>query len=1085
MPISKTQKTQESTCSRRSWSRTPAANFIATRFKQLDANGDGKLSAEELKKATPAVQRRLDGADQDKDGFLTLEEVRAHLGGAAPPAKQPEVAPMPKAKTEVMASTPTPVDGKPVLKSLPDSDAVRDAAGKGQLFECVHVPGITDVRKGMNGFAIADLNHDGRPDLVAVFTPPIARPEDPAKTGDVERVPLRQASDQLLVLINEGGFKFRSHTIEIRGSTLTNDKFGQRTQIPNLVDFNGDGHLDILITRSAAMLAGKMRADVKDGGNTLLVSDGAWDKFRDLSDKLGIRNETGYNRQTSIGDVNRDGWLDIAIGCDNIGNAQGGLPYSRLYVFKPNGPKFEDGKFEDIGGTDLVPDFGGFYHDSAKDKAGPGITLRDLDDDGDLDLIQSFHVDVREPLLPYSPGEYRQGLFCWKNLLVETGTLKFEKVIGNGFAAEARLKYNRQKQIYEPASDVKAPGLPYIAVADVDNDGRPDIFATGPSDQSWSPRVEYVGGRFWTNKGGFQFEERTKAAGLDAINNTYRQWYEFFECPLSNFHQNWKPRTDAVRSQPGLKPNNPIDNRPYYADAVFGDFNNDGWLDLVVLDRRESPALVIRSILFLNKGDGTFEPKPTTFSGLDAGGISGEAADLNGDGLLDLVIASDPDNTGGASDIRRYESKVYWNTGEHGGGANHWLRLRFSGVKDAELIGAKVELIAGGQKQYRWVHSNHSYKSGGALDAHFGLGKHDKADVVVTLPGGKPIRFENVTVDRFVELDLARQRVTVVSMPLQNRQPKFTMPILDVDQAQQPKPSAYRETSHKLNVDNREREYLVQSPADPKGPLPIVFFFHGGGGRGATAFTRLGLGELAAMDQFLAVYPQAWKANWNDGREARALPAQVEGVDDVKFVRAIIDDLAKRFPVDRGRIFATGVSNGGIFCHYLAAHAAELFAGIAPVVAGMAEPVAAKFQPRHPISLLVIQSDADKLVPIHGGAILNLPRHGRIIATEEMLKKYLLHNGITAKPTVEQLPDRDPKDGTTTEIHRWPEGRDGVRVEYWLVKGGGHTLPGRDPVLAGVREDLVGKTSRDFDAIEVIWKFFQSCPARKQDTREK
>jgi arylsulfatase A-like enzyme len=728
-----------------------ADDTIATRFKQLDTNSDGKLSADELKKATPAVQKRLDGADKDKDGFLTLEEVRAHLGSAAPPAKQPEVAPKPKPKSE---PTPLGTADKPALKPGPNNAAGKDAAGNGQLFESIHVAGLTDIRKGMNGFALADLNHDGRPDLVAVFTPPIARPEDPAKTGEVERVPLRQASDQLLVLINEGGFKFRSHTIEIRGSTLTNDKFGQRTQIPNLADFNGDGHLDILITRSAAMLAGKMRADVKDGGNTLLVSDGAWDKFRDLSDKLGIRNETGYNRQTSIADVNRDGWLDVAIGCDNIGNAQGGLPYSRLFVFKPNGPKFQDGKFEDIGGTDLVPDFGGFHHDSAKDKAGPGITLRDLDGDGDLDLLQSFHVDVREPLLPFSPGEYRQGFFCWKNQLVETGKLKFEKVTGNGFAAEARLKYNRDKQLYEPASDAKAPGLPYIAVADVDNDGQPDVFATGPSDRSWSPRVEYVGGRFWTNKGGFQFEERTKAAGLHAINNTYRQWYEFFDCPLSNFHKTWKPKVDKLPSQPGLAPSNPIDNRPYYADTVFGDFNNDGWQDVIVIDRRESPQIVVRSILFLNKGDGTFEPKPTTFSGLDAGGISGEAADLNGDGLLDLVVASDPDNTGGAIEIARYESKVYWNTGEHGARANHWLRLRFAGLRDAELIGAKVELVAGGQKQYRWVHSNHSYKSGGALDAHFGLGKHDKADVVVTLPGGKPIRFGNVAVDRVLMLDL-------------------------------------------------------------------------------------------------------------------------------------------------------------------------------------------------------------------------------------------------------------------------------------------------------------------------------------------
>jgi hypothetical protein len=507
------------------------------------------------------------------------------------------------------------------------------------------------------------------------------------------------------------------------------------------------------------------------GGNTLLVSDGAWDKFRDLSDKLGAANATAYNRQTSIGDVNRDGWLDIAIGCDNIGNAQGGLPHSRLYVYrshhaprdeKPGKHHAERDGYYDIGGTDLVPDFGGFYHDSARDKAGPGITLRDMDGDGDLDLIQSCHVDVREPLLPFSPGEYRQGLFCWKNLLVETGKLKFEKITGNGFAAEARLRYNREKQLYEPATDAKAPGLPYIAVADVDNDGLPDIFATGPSDVSWSPRVEYVGGRFWRNRGQFQFEERTDAAGLAAINNTYRQWYAFFDCPLSSYYLNWKPRVAKLPSQPGLAPSNPIDNRPYYADAIFGDYNNDGWQDLVVLDRRESPGLVVRSFFFLNKGDGAFEPKPTMFSGLDASGIAGEAADLNGDGLLDLAFASDPDNTGGATNIARYESKIYWNTGAHGAKDNHWLRLRFGGVKDPDLIGARVELTAAGNKQYRWIHSNHSYKSGGALEAHFGLGKATVADLKVTLLNRKTVTFPGVKADQFLDLNLKTLQKTRV-----------------------------------------------------------------------------------------------------------------------------------------------------------------------------------------------------------------------------------------------------------------------------------------------------------------------------------
>jgi len=106
---------------------------------------------------------------------------------------------------------------------------------------------------------------------------------------------------------------------------------------------------------------------------------------------------------------------------------------------------------------------------------------------------------------------------------------------------------------------------------------------------------------------------------------------------------------------------------------------------------------------------------------LDSNGICGEAADLNSDGLLDLVLAADPDNSGIALSMARYESKVYWNTGLYGARENHWLRLRFSGVKDAELIGARVEVTIHGMKQYRWVHTDQSYKSGSALEVHWGL----------------------------------------------------------------------------------------------------------------------------------------------------------------------------------------------------------------------------------------------------------------------------------------------------------------------------------------------------------------------------
>jgi hypothetical protein len=278
--------------------------------------------------------------------------------------------------------------------------------------------------------------------------------------------------------------------------------------------------------------------------------------------------------------------------------------------------------------------------------------------------------------------------------------------------------------------------LPYISLADADNDGLLDVLAVGPASPGWAPRAEYVGGRFWKNLGRFKFNERTEAAGLNALTWTYRKWFEFFDCPTAGRR---------------------LEGRPYLADAVFGDFDNDGWVDVVVQDRGERSGESARAMLFMNKGDGSFDLKPTTFSGLDGNGICGEAADLNNDGLLDLVFAADPDNSGAATDARRYEDKVYWNTGCHGGRENHWLRFRFSGVSDAELIGARVTLHEPGTGKMlgiRAIAAQHSYKSGCALEAHFGLGKLEKADIAIVLPDGRRIDFPSLKANVFYDANL-------------------------------------------------------------------------------------------------------------------------------------------------------------------------------------------------------------------------------------------------------------------------------------------------------------------------------------------
>ena len=213
-------------------------------------------------------------------------------------------------------------------------------------------------------------------------------------------------------------------------------------------------------------------------------------------------------------------------------------------------------------------------------------------------------------------------------------------------------------------------------------------------------------------------------------------------------------------------------------------------------------------------------------------------------------------------------------------------------------------------------------------------------------------------------------------------------------------------------------------------------------------------------------------AVWN------SLPHIRENVDDVKFLRQVVDTIGQEHQLDRSRIFSTGISNGAFMSHRLAAEASDLVAGIAPLVGGLPLSLAEKFNPRYPVSLFVIQGDADPLVPIEGGDVgyRRGKKRGKFIATRDAVAKYVHLNQINGKPTVSQLQDTDPDDGTTTEATVYPAGATGAKVQLYVVKNGGHTWPGKPAYLP---ERLIGKASQDFNASAAIWDFFQSCPPRK------
>lgn len=291
-----------------------------------------------------------------------------------------------------------------------------------------------------------------------------------------------------------------------------------------------------------------------------------------------------------------------------------------------------------------------------------------------------------------------------------------------------------------------------------------------------------------------------------------------------------------------------------------------------------------------------------------------------------------------------------------------------------------------------------------------------------------------------------------------------------------------------VKVGELTRSYALHVPAElPKDkPAAVMLVFHGGGGTPAQVERQTKFSDLADRtsregDGFIVVYPEGVGKSWNDGRGAQDVLAQRDNIDDLGFVAALIDDIAKVHKVDANRLFATGISNGAIFSHSLAANLSARIAAIAPVVGGLGEPASEKFAPEKPVSVLILQGTDDPLVPYNGGNVTPplvgvANKRGRIISTDEAVKKWAAHNGCQPDAVVKDgkdVADTDNGDGCHAKRFIWSKGKDGTEVVLYRIEGGGHTWPG---AVEPLPRRLVGNVCRDFNATEIIWEFFKVHP---------
>ncbi len=271
-----------------------------------------------------------------------------------------------------------------------------------------------------------------------------------------------------------------------------------------------------------------------------------------------------------------------------------------------------------------------------------------------------------------------------------------------------------------------------------------------------------------------------------------------------------------------------------------------------------------------------------------------------------------------------------------------------------------------------------------------------------------------------------------------------------------------------MQVDGRERTYLAHVPPSYGGDraVPLVLVLHGrlGDGRGTAELTQFD--RVSDKHGFLVVYPDGLERSWADGRGGT--PSDEKGVDDVAFLSALIRKLAHEYKVDTARVYATGISNGGFMSQRLACGLSEQIAAVGVVAATMGKNVASRCAPKLPVSVLVLIGTKDPLVPIEGG-VMRRGAGGAILSLDETAREWASLDGCKSKPEVTVEPDW-AGDGTRIRRDTYSACKEGTEVLIYWIEGGGHTWPGGKQYLP---ELMIGKTTRNLDASEVIWKFFE------------